>query len=198
LLNSWLAKGDMGAGEEPEGELKYQADGHKWGSGVNPEYEAVRKDSDGDGLSDQWEQINGRDSHDGRLVFTFDCGGWQTEGWQPHGIQDNIAGYLGYLDFSLDSGAGAIQRDNLSLAATADDKALVVQLRTSEDLRVQLFANGKRLGPAKNVSAGRDFASLRIQLTDQPNWQHKIESLKMEFVATRDAFIEIDAVTVER
>ena len=74
-LDEWIAVGDEGVDEEPLAELAYQANGQKWGEGVNPEYEVVRSDSDGDGLSDDWERINGRDATDGRLLFTFDCGG---------------------------------------------------------------------------------------------------------------------------
>ena len=198
LLNSWLNKGDMGEGEEPEAELKYQADGHKWGRGVNPEYEAVRTDSDGDGLSDQWEEVNGRDPQDGRLVFEFDCGGWQTEGWKSKGISSNIAGTLGYLDFSLDRGKGAIQREGLKITATKNDKALVVRLRSSKNIRVQLSANGKKLGAEQAVAAGTAFVSLSVPVTTEPNWTGVVESLGLGFEGNEGVFVEIDSIAVER
>lgn len=198
LLNDWLAPGDMGVGEESDAEMKYQADGHKWGRGVNPEYEGVRPDSDGDGMSDQWEQVNGRDPEDGRLVFEFDCGGWQTEGWQAKGIQDNIAGYLGYLDFRLDKGRGAIRREGLQFKASPSDKGLVIKLRASQATRVQALANGKRLGKRQKVSAGNDvFATIQVPLTPKI-WQGVIESLALDFKAKKDTFIEIDSISVER
>ena len=63
----------MGEIEEPDAEIAFQDDGpEKWRK-VNPEYEHLRKDSDGDGLSDQWEGYNNRDANDGKLLFTFDC-----------------------------------------------------------------------------------------------------------------------------
>lgn len=197
LLDAWLAMGDMGEGEEPEAEMKYQADGHKWGSGVNPEYEGVRPDSDGDGLSDQWEIINGRDPKDGRLVFEFDCGGWQTEGWEASGIQGNIAGTLNYLDFSMDKGKGSILREGLRVKASHNDKNLVVKLRLSQQTRLQVLANGKPLTKARKVSAGNGFVTLSIPLTTK-NWQGTIESLKLDFKAKQETFIEIDSIVVER
>ena len=83
---------------EPIANLKANGDGKKWGQGVNPEYEKYRVDSDGDGLSDRWEIANNRDPQDGLLYFSFDCGGWQTEGWESKDISSNLAGSLGYLD----------------------------------------------------------------------------------------------------
>ena len=197
LLDSWLAKGDMGAGEESGAEMKYQADGHKWGRGVNPEYEGVRPDSDGDGLSDQWEQINGRDPKDGRLVFEFDCGGWQTEGWQAKGIQDNIAGTLGYLAFKLDKATGTIQREGLQVKARPSDQKLLIRLRTSGTTRVQALANGKRLGKRQTVSAGDAFSTIQIPLTPK-NWQGVIESLALKLKASKGTLIEIESIQVAR
>ena len=197
LLDAWLAQGDMGEGEEPAAEMTYQADGHKWGRGVNPEYEGVRKDSDGDGLSDQWEQINGRDPKDGRLVFEFNCGGWQTEGWQPKGIHDNIAGTLGYLDFGLDKGKGTLRRQGLQVKAMPSDKGLLIRLRTSKTTQVQASANGKRLGRPQEVSAGDTFITVYVPLTEK-NWQGIIESLALNLKAPKGTFIKIDSIRVER
>ena len=51
----------MGEGDESVAALKANGEGTKWGEGVNVEYEVYRVDSDGDGLSDKWETLNGRD-----------------------------------------------------------------------------------------------------------------------------------------
>ena len=128
LLDDWLSKGDTGVGEEPIQEMRENADGKKWGNGVNSEYEVFRVDSDGDGLSDFWEEENKRDPKDGRLRFEFDCGGWQTEGWKPVGIKDNIAGFLGTLDFSLASAKGALVRTGLKNKVRDKDQALIVKV----------------------------------------------------------------------
>ena len=123
LLDQWLSKGDSGIGEESIEEIKYQGQDHKWGRAVNPEYEVVRRDSDGDGLSDDWEKINGRDPADGRAQFLFDNGGWQTEGWQAADEAiGNIAGRLGYLDFEIPGGG-------------ADDSAFWTQARSRQESR---------------------------------------------------------------
>jgi N-sulfoglucosamine sulfohydrolase len=196
LLDEWLGHGDMGEGEEPEAEMKYQADGHKWGSGVNPEYENVRSDSDGDGLSDQWEQINGRDPRDGLLIFEFDCGGWQTEGWQARDIKENIAGYLGYLNFTLDQGSGKLRRYGLSVKATQNDKWLAVKLRVSNQTRIQAYANDKSLSRTQKAAPGGDFVVIRFPLSS--NWKGRIESLSLNFKAQKGTFIEIDSIVVER
>ena len=106
MMDEWLAAGDMGEEDESIAALKANGEGTKWGEGVNVEYEAYRVDSDGDGLSDKWETLNGRDPLDGRLYFAFDCGAWQTEGWFSEDISSNLAGSLGTLDFELDGDSG--------------------------------------------------------------------------------------------
>jgi arylsulfatase A-like enzyme len=198
LLDDWLAKGDTGDGEEPEAELKYQADGHKWGRGVNPEYEVVRSDSDGDGLSDQWETINGRDPNDGRLVFEFDCGGWQTEGWLSEGIEDNLAGHLGNLDFSLEDGIGSLVRKGLDASAMAEDRELVVTLRTSANLELTVSANGNTLHKPQEVEARDSFAVVRIPLEGNNHWRRQIQSLQLRLSGRQGTFVEIDSIVVER
>jgi N-sulfoglucosamine sulfohydrolase len=198
VMDAWLAKGDMGEGEESVEEMKYNADGKKWGTGVNPEYEVYRQDSDGDGLSDVWEKANGRDPKDGRLVFNFDCGGWQTEGWKPVGINSNIAGFLGYLDFPLQQGIGAIQRQGLSAASNENDQTLAIKMRSSADLEVRVSANGKAMGGAQKLAAGKAFADIRLKLANNPKWNGKIQSLKIGFVGSPGAFVEIDSIAVKR
>jgi len=198
LLDNWLAKGDMGEGEEPIEMMRNNADGKKWGNGVNPEYEVYRADTDGDGLSDMWEKENGRNPNDGRLQFEFNCGGWQTEGWKPVGIKDNIAGFQGFLDFSLAARNGAIQRDGLKVKAANEDKALAVKLRSSKGIRIQLRANGKTLGQAKRVQAGKKYAVVQIPLQGQAAWRGDIKSLKLDFTGMKGAFIEVDSIAVLR
>ncbi len=199
LLDDWLAKGDTGEGEEPIEEMRENADGKKWGQGVNPEYEVYRTDSDGDGLSDTWEKENGRDPQDGRLVFEFDCGGWQTEGWKATaGIKDNIAGFQGYLDFALAAGSGSISRSGLKARATDADKALVVKLRASKRVSVQVSANGKKLGKAVNAAGGKKWSSVRVPLKSEAGWNGTIESLDVSFKGRKGALVEVDSIVVER
>ena len=115
MMDEWLAAGDMGEADESVAALKANGEGTKWGEGVNVEYEVYRVDSDGDGLSDKWETLNGRDPLDGRLYFAFDCGAWQTEGWFSEDISSNLAGSLGTLDFELDGDSGSIRREGLNI-----------------------------------------------------------------------------------
>ncbi len=151
LLDQWLAKGDDGAGEESHEELAFQADDQKWGRAVNPEYEVVRSDSDGDGLSDAWEKINDRDPQDGKLLFTFDCGGWQTEGWKGSEKLGNIAGRQGYLDFRLDDGNGVIVREGLKLNAKRNQGNLLITGRVTEDTNIKVSAKTKDHNELKNL-----------------------------------------------
>jgi N-sulfoglucosamine sulfohydrolase len=198
LLDGWLAAGDKGEGEEPVEEMRYNADGKKWGTGVNPEYEVYRADSDGDGLSDTWEKVNGRDPTDGRLRFEFDCGGWQTEGWEAQGFDANIAGLLGYLDFPLDTGKGALRRGGLLTDTRGDDEFLFVKLRSSETLDVRVFANDRPLGKSREVEPAKSHAGLKWRLSPDANWQGVIRSLRLEFAGKKGAFVEIDAIEVLR
>ena len=199
LLDDWLVKGDTGEGEEPVAEMRENADGKKWGQGVNPEYEVYREDNDGDGLSDTWEKENGRDPQDGRLVFEFDCGGWQTEGWKTTaGIKDNIAGFQGYLDFTLPSGSGSISREGLKAKATDADEALVVKLRSSKRVSVQASANGRKFGKTQKTRGGKQWTSVRIPLNAQSGWTGTIESLEIGFTGSKGAFVEMDSISVER
>jgi len=198
LLDGWLAKGDMGKGEESVEEMRYNADGKKWGAGVNPEYEVYRPASDGDGLSDTWEKVNKRDPADGRIRFEFDCGGWQTEGWEPVGIDANIAGFLGYLDFPLPAGKGTIRRQGLKAAVKAGDAFMFVKLRASNPLSVKVSANGKAIGKPQQVAAGKSYKGLKWPLSPDANWQGTIESLKLDFDGAKDTFVEIDTIEVLR
>ena len=194
LMDGWLAKGDTGAGTEPDIELK-MASHKKWGVGVNAEYERIREDSDGDGLSDEWEKINGRDPSDGVMEFTFDCGGWQTEGWKADGELTNIAGRQGFLNFDLLAGNGAIVRKGLSLDADKNQGTILFGIRSSRDVKVELFANDLSLGTAI-VSSGEKLNPVGFPQTKLSGT--KIESLRLDMRAKPGTTVEIDEIKLVR
>jgi hypothetical protein len=194
ILEDWLAKGDLGAGQEPDEELQRNGENTHWGIGVNPEYERIRSDSDGDGLSDTWEEQNERDPADGKLLFTFDCGGWQNEGWRAEGDTTNLAGYQGYLDFDLLSGRATLVREGLKLDVAKNQGNLVLRMRVSSDTKVTASANGKRLGEVE-VAAGTEYVEYRLPLR-QPAWRGTIESLKLEFASDKGTTVGIDWIRV--
>lgn len=192
ILDDWVAKGDLGAGEEPNIELEQNGNGRF--KGVNPEYERVRTDSDGDGLSDRWEKFNGRDPGDGKLQFEFDCGGWQTEGWESDGNLTNIAGRQGFLDFDLLTGIASMSRGGLKIDARKNKGKLALRLRSSSATELKVEANGKALGSAR-FAKNDQFATIKIPLGDL--WTGTIESLQLSFSAPKDTTIEIDWIRVQ-
>lgn len=187
LLDDWLAKGDAGAQDEPVIELK-MANNKKWGLGLNAEYESIRKDSDGDGLSDTWEKLNDRDPADGKLLFGFDCGGWQTEGWEADGKLTNIAGRQGFLDFDLGDGTGAIRRDSLSTKIDSA-KELQIRLRSDRLETLTLSVNGNKCGEVK-IETGSEFNT--YPLVTQPIAGDQVNSLRLDFKAPPGTTVEID------
>ncbi len=193
LLDGWLAKGDLGAKPEPDIELTMNNQG-KWGRAVNSEFERVRTDSDGDGLSDDFEKANGRDPADGKLLFTFDCGGWQTEGWVGKGIDSNIAGRQGFLDFKLDDGSGSLVRTGLRHEAMKQNGIFRIRLRCNKPIDVEVLFGETSIGtvrceesdqfkeigffsPAKR---GTIFESIRINLKSQPQARVELDWIKMK------------------
>jgi arylsulfatase A-like enzyme len=196
FMEAWLSKGDLGAGEESIDTLKFNGEGRRWGEGVNVEYEAYRVDSDGDGLSDQWEALNRRDPDDGLLLYEFDCGGWQTEGWASDDITSNLAGYLGFLEFNLEGREGTICRKNLKMAASEKDEVLVMTLRASDALEIRASANGKTIGSGK-VPGNNEFSTVRMAL-NRSSWSGTIHSVSITFKGAQDASIEVDSIKVER
>ncbi|QDV88692.1 sulfatase [Planctomycetes bacterium TBK1r] len=190
LLDEWIAVGDEGVEEEPLAELAYQANGQKWGEGVNPEYEVVRSDSDGDGLSDDWERINGRDATDGRLLFTFDCGGWQTEGWSgSDAAMGNIAGRLGFLDFRLPGGKAVITRTGLKLDPAKNQGDLLINLRSSPGTKVTLVA-----GESESTATMDDATQMvRFPL----NWKDTVRQIELRFDGPPGSVVEIDSIVME-
>lgn len=196
ILDKWVAKGDLGAVDEPDAELTMNGEKTKWGIGVNHEYERIRQDADGDGLSDTWEEVNGRDPKDGRLIFGFDCGGWQTEGWAPASPNKmtNIAGYQGFLDFDLLTGNASLLRGGLKLDTSKNQGDFVLRMRSSADTKVNVLANGKNLG-AMQVTSGSDYNVYRLRL-EKENWSGTIESLRIEFAAAKGTTVTIDWMEV--
>jgi hypothetical protein len=197
LLDDWLAAGDAGEAEETPEALRHNGDDWQGGRGVNPEYEINRPDSDGDGLSDKWEEINGRDPRDGRLAYEFDCGGWQTEGWLGKGIADNIAGFQGTLGFSVGK-KSKLMRDGLSLTAGSDDRNLLIRIRAGGDIKVEAFANGKSLGDVITVPLADEYAELLIPLNSNGAWDGTIKSLEVGLSGKRGTPVEVDTIEVIR
>ena len=203
LLDGWLSKGDAGEGEESSEELAFQSKDQKWGRAVNPEYEVVRSDSDGDGLSDAWEQINGRDPNDGKLLFTFDCGGWQTEGWRGSEKLGNIAGRQGFLDFRLEDGSGMIERDGLNLDATKNGGEFVLTARASSDVTVQLSAQRRAadeltaLVSVKLPSSADAFTKVTVPMPKNDAWSGSIESVQLKFDGQPGTMLTIDSIAID-
>jgi arylsulfatase A-like enzyme len=198
LLTDWIAIGDAGEGEESDEELAFQAQSKKWRI-VNPEYERIRQDSDGDGLSDEWEKYNDRDPDDGKLLFTFDCGGWQTEGWKGPEKLGNIAGRQGFLDFKLTDGQGTITRDGLKIDTTRNQGWLMVTMRASAPVQVTLSsksANGE-YQTVLNAKGNQGDISLSASLPNNAAWKGTIDSLKLAFSAQPDTLIQIDSIEVK-
>jgi N-sulfoglucosamine sulfohydrolase len=202
LLDEWLAKGDAGEGEESHEELAFQSRDQKWGRAVNPEYEVVREDHDGDGLSDPWETINGRDPNDGKLLFTFDCGGWQTEGWQGDENLGNLAGRQGFLDFQLEDGSGVIKRDGLNLNARKNDGEFVLTASASSDATVQLSAKTRNSNDVHQLlslklSAGKGLSKVKIPMPKNDAWSGTIELIQLQFDGQPGTTITIDSIAIE-
>ncbi len=194
LLDDWLAKGDLGAGNEPDEELAMNGELKKWGTGVNAEYERIRTDSDGDGLSDTWEKVNGRDPDDGKLLFMFDCGGWQTEGWQAKADTTNIAGYQGFLDFDLLTGQASLQRNGLKLDVSKNNGSLVIRARSENDTELKVLANGKLVGKTR-VPAGNHYNDYSLPLA-KPNWNGTIKRLELDFSSQPGTTVGIDWIRI--
>jgi hypothetical protein len=198
LLDDWLAKGDRGEGEESPNALRHNGDDWQGGRGVNPEYEINREDNDGDGLSDKWEKINGRDPQDGRLAYEFDCGGWQTEGWQGRGIRDNIAGFQGFLQFRLPNKPGSLIRQGLKIKPNGADQRLLIKLRSDSPVEIEALANGKSLGVPTKVPAHKQFKEVLVSLAGNPNWKGVIKSLEIKLKGPAGADLEVDVIEVKR
>lgn len=199
LLDNWILKGDMGSQEESAEELTYQASGQKWGEGVNPEYESVRIDSDGDGLSDEWERINSRDPRDSRLMFLFDCGGWQTEGWVGSPELGNLAGYLGFLDFTLTGSETSIRREQLNVPREHYPSVWQIKASVSHETEFNVFATFEGLAKPQNLASlivKPSDSKTSIQSKSKPLSETvgPLTSLEIQFNGPSGTKIEIDSI----
>ena len=202
LLEQWIAQGDAGAGEESDEEIAYQGQEHKWGTGVNPEYEVVRVDNDGDGLSDTWEKVNGRDPSDGKMLFTFDCGGWQTEGWTGSPDLGNIAGAQGYLDFTLGKQESSLHRRGLKLSAEKNRGEFTILARADHDIVLQLVATSDSKKASNGivgeipVKKGGQWTTVSIPLSGNERWQGLITELELRLQGPVGTLVEFDSISI--
>ena len=147
-------------------------------------------------MSDKWETLNNRNSKDGLLFFNFNNGGWQTEGWFSNDIKSNLAGFLGYLDFTLSKRKGTLSRENLAIKTTKEDKLLLLKLKSDTDLTVSVLANKSFIGKSKMKEINQ-YTNLEIKLSEA-NWKGVINSLDISFKAKKGATIEIDYIKINR
>ncbi|MEC7273627.1 MAG: thrombospondin type 3 repeat-containing protein, partial [Verrucomicrobiota bacterium] len=195
LLSDWLSAGDCGIRKESIQALQSNGEGTKWGEGVNVEYEVYRADSDGDGLSDKWESLNGRDPLDGNLYYEFDCGGWQTEGWISPNISSNLAGFLGYLDFYLDDKVATLRREGLKVIQKKENQTFILRLRTSKDLNVKVLINEQLIG-LESIQSSNEYEQVSMNFRPKLG-QEIVELLEVVFEGEEGAFVEIDTILLE-
>jgi hypothetical protein len=195
LLSDWLSAGDCGIRKESIQALQFNGEGTKWGEGVNVEYEVYRADSDGDGLSDKWESLNGRDPLDGNLYYEFDCGGWQTEGWTSPNISSNLAGFLGYLDFYLDNKVATLRREGLKVIQKKENQTFILRLRTSKDLNVKVLINEQLIG-LESIQSSNEYEQVSMNFRPKLG-QEIVELLEVVFEGEEGAFVEIDTILLE-
>ena len=122
------------------------------------------------------------------MIYEFDCGGWQTEGWEAKGKLTNIAGRQGFLDFDLSDGSGAIKRDGLSTKIDSA-KRLSVRLRSDRLETLTCLVNGKKCGEVK-IESGSEFNT--YPLVNQPIKGDKVNSLQLDFKGQPGTTVEID------
>ena len=188
LMDSWLAKGDLG--DKPEPIATYRHEGLKSPfakNAHNVEYEQVRPDGDGDGLSDMWERNNGRDPEDGVFEFHFDCGGWMTEGWTSTGT-DALPGLQGVLDFKMTEGTATLSRSGIKLRREANDQPLTLRLRTSGPCDMRLRTGDSEFSKAVTVPTKESFQLIEIPFSPEDGTSEVTIQIDGE-VGTR---IEID------
>lgn len=188
LMDSWLGKGDMGDHPEPIATYRHEGLKSKFANNAhNVEYEQVRGDHDGDGLSDQWEVNNGRDPADGRLEFHFDCGGWMTEGWTSKGT-DALPGMQGFLDFKLTNDTASLHRGGLKLKREKNKDAHSIRIRVSKPCELSVQCNTQTSSKATPIPAKPSFSEIKLPL-DLPERTESIQLLFEGDVGTR---VEID------
>lgn len=196
-LSNWMDRmNDQGRHAEPEEALRRW--GNKIRQGVNPEYEQVREDSDGDGLSDRLERFTGRDPDQGRLHWEFDNGGWQTLGWTGDGLT-HLPGRLGFLEFDLKRKPARMIQNDLSAPASANGEPFRIRLRTSQEvsLRLEVTIDGQQHQTEwKTVPATRTYPQLTFDVPDEHWWEGTIEQVEVVFNGPVGTTIEIDAIRI--
>ena len=164
---------------------------------MNPEYEINREDNDGDGLSDKWEKINGRDPQDGRLAYEFDCGGWQTEGWQAKDPATTLR---------------AFRASSIPVAWKTrfphpqGPQGQVQWIRSSFAHQVAGGCTGRDRSPRQWQVPWYRYENLLRQaiqggsgsLTGNANWKGMIKSLEIKLKGAEGADLEIDLIEVQR
>ena len=131
------------------------------------------------------------------LPALHQCGGWQTEGWEGIGIDDNIAGFLGYLDFTIKQKMVSLKRSGLNVDADDDDN-LVIRLRSSGDVRIQPKANRNVLSVWVNLIASENYKDVRIPIGSSLAWKGAIRSLQLDIHGSEGDFIEVESIQVTR
>jgi len=121
-------------------------------------------------------------------MFTFDCGGWQTEGWESVGNLTNISGRQGFLDFELIEGSGGIKRTGLNVKADTN-KQVQVRFRSSGQVKLSLTVNGAQSG---EINVKPDAVFRTHDLIKQPISGDQINTLQLNFVAQPKTTVEID------
>ena len=120
-------------------------------------------------------------------MFTFDCGGWQTEGWEPVGKVSNIAGRQGFLDFDLIDGSGGIKRSGLKVKTEAMN--FKFRLRASAAGKMSVSINGIESGEFQ-FEQRDDFTNHELLMSSDSIDQ--IESLQLNFTGQKGTTIEVD------
>lgn len=195
LLNIWLSHGDMGANEETIDTLKVNGENQIWGEGVNVEYERYRVDSDGDGLSDKWEEINNRNPIDDQLIYLFDCGGWQTEGWKSDNIKSNIAGFLGTLDFKLENSSNSIKKNGLNFEFNTSMQ-MDIDASFDKDILLHVLVNDRLVG-RKKISSTSSIISTSIPL-NLSKIKKNISNIELVFSGMKNTEVIIDKICVNK
>ncbi|MEM9399715.1 MAG: sulfatase-like hydrolase/transferase [Verrucomicrobiota bacterium] len=188
ILEKWMKIGDDGAEEETDKVLQKRGNKDKKFIGLNIQYEHLRKDSDGDGLSDLWETRNGRDPADGLLMHEFDCGAWQTEGWESEATT-NLAGSLGFLEFELTNNSAKLQRGNLNLDAKKNQGSFAIYASSDQPVKVTLLANGAVVGETQIHSD--DLKQYQIAASSEA-WKGIVNKLELKLAGEKATSIKID------
>ncbi|MFT5303283.1 MAG: N-sulfoglucosamine sulfohydrolase, partial [Mariniblastus sp.] len=149
------------------------------------------KDSDGDGLSDEWENFNDRNPTDGKLEFQFNCGGWQTEGWTGDNNVTNIAGKQGQLEFEMLNPKASLKRKGLNLSPDKNTNGLAILLKCSQPITMEFMVNGQSL-MILDLPTTEEFTE--YDLHDGSLGKKAINRLELVFESPAGTVIEIDKI----